>query len=214
MVTGASTADLAIVLLDARKGALEQSKRHVFISALLGIPHVVVAVNKMDLVDYDQGYFERIVEDFAPFIEKLGVRDCVEIPISALKGDNVVNRSQRMPWYDGPPLLAHLEQVDVSYDHPNDVPARFPSPVGDPHRGQPRRVPRLRGTAGERLAATKARRSSSCRPASGRASRRSTRTTANCRRPWRRCRFTLRLEDEPGRRARGDDLHRREAARP
>jgi len=126
MVTGASTADLAIVLLDARKGALEQSKRHVFISALLGIPHVVVAVNKMDLVDYAEDCFERIVEEFAPFIEMLGVRDCVEIPISALKGDNVVNRSQRMPWYDGPPLLTHLEQVDVSYDHPDEVPARFP----------------------------------------------------------------------------------------
>ena len=126
MVTGASTADLAIVLLDARKGALEQSKRHIFISALLGIPHVVVAVNKMDLVDYDQERFEEIVADFAPFIDKLGVNDYVEIPISALRGDNVVHRSERMPWYKGSQLLAHLEQVEVSYDHPDKVPARFP----------------------------------------------------------------------------------------
>ena len=126
MVTGASTADLAVVLLDARKGVLEQSKRHVFISALLGIPHVVVAVNKMDLVDYDEARFEEIVADFAPFMEKLGVRDWVDIPLSALRGDNVVNRSQRMPWYDGPALLTHLEQVEVSYDHPDDVPARLP----------------------------------------------------------------------------------------
>jgi bifunctional enzyme CysN/CysC len=126
MVTGASTADLAIVLLDARKGALEQSKRHVFISALLGIPHVVVAVNKMDLVDYDQERFEEIIADFAPFIEKLAVREHVEIPISALRGDNVVNRSEHMPWYEGPPLLEHLEQVEVSYDHPDEMPARFP----------------------------------------------------------------------------------------
>jgi bifunctional enzyme CysN/CysC len=126
MVTGASTADLAVVLLDARKGALEQSKRHVFISALLGIPHVVVAVNKMDLVDYDEERFTEIVAEFTPFMEKLNISDWIDIPISALRGDNVVNRSERMPWYEGPPLLAHLEQVEVSYDHPDQVPARFP----------------------------------------------------------------------------------------
>ena len=126
MVTGASTADLAIVLLDARKGALEQSKRHVFISALLGIPHVVVAVNKMDLVGYDQGRFEEIVAEFAPFIEKLEIPNGIEIPISALRGDNVVNRSENMPWYEGPPLLTHLEQVEVAYDRPSEMPARFP----------------------------------------------------------------------------------------
>jgi sulfate adenylyltransferase large subunit len=126
MVTGASTADLAIVLLDARKGVLEQSKRHAFISALLGIPHIVVAVNKMDLVDYSQERFEEIVAEFAPFIEKLGIPDSVNIPISALKGDNVVHASEHTPWYEGPPLLAHLEEVEVAYDHPDDVPARFP----------------------------------------------------------------------------------------
>ena len=126
MVTGASTADLAVILLDARKGALEQSKRHAFISALLGIPHLVVAVNKMDLVEYSQERFDEIVAGFGSFLEKLGVADCLQIPISALRGDNVVDPSERMPWYPGPTLLHHLEQVEVSYDHPYDVPARFP----------------------------------------------------------------------------------------
>ena len=126
MVTGASTADLAIVLLDARKGALEQSKRHAFISALLGIPHIVIAVNKMDLVEYSQERFEEIVEEFAPFVEKLGVGDVINIPISALRGDNVVNGSENMEWYAGPTLLKHLEEVEVAYDHPDEVPARFP----------------------------------------------------------------------------------------
>jgi len=126
MVTGASTADLAVILLDARKGVLEQSKRHAFISALLGIPHIVVAVNKMDLVEYSQERFAEIVADFAPFLEKLGVADWLNIPISALRGDNVVDASERMPWYGGPTLLHHLEEVEVSYDHPYDVPARFP----------------------------------------------------------------------------------------
>jgi sulfate adenylyltransferase large subunit len=126
MVTGASTADLAVILLDARKGVLEQSKRHAFISALLGIPQIVVAVNKMDLVDYSQERFAEIVSDFEPFLEKLGVVDSLNIPISALRGDNVVDRSELMPWYHGAPLLRHLEEVEVSYDHPYDVPARFP----------------------------------------------------------------------------------------
>ncbi len=126
MVTGASTADLAVVLLDARKGVLEQSKRHAFISGLLGIPHLVVAVNKMDLVGYSEERFGEIVEDFAPFVEKIGIPDCLNIPISALRGDNVVERSEQMPWYAGPTLLSHLEEVEVSYDHPYDVPARFP----------------------------------------------------------------------------------------
>jgi bifunctional enzyme CysN/CysC len=126
MVTGASTADLAVILLDARKGVLEQSKRHAFISALLGIPHLVVAVNKMDLVDYSQERFDEIVADFDPFLEKLGVSDYLNIPISALVGDNVVDASERTPWYSGPTLLHHLEEVEVSYDHPYDVPARFP----------------------------------------------------------------------------------------
>jgi bifunctional enzyme CysN/CysC len=126
MVTGASTADLAIILLDARKGTVEQSKRHAFISALLGIPHLVVAVNKMDLVDYSADRFAELVEEFAGFAAKLDVADIAYIPISALNGDNVVDRSDRLDWHDGPPLLDYLEQVEVSYDHPHDVPARFP----------------------------------------------------------------------------------------
>jgi sulfate adenylyltransferase large subunit len=127
MVTGASTADLAIILLDARKGVLEQSKRHAFISALLGIPHVVVAVNKMDLVEYSQERFDELVVEFAGFAAKLGGRaKLVYMPISALEGDNVVERSTRMDWYAGPPLLEMLEQVEVAYDHPSDTPARFP----------------------------------------------------------------------------------------
>jgi len=134
MVTGASTADLSVILLDARKGVLEQSKRHAFISALLGIPHLVVAVNKMDLVDHSQERFEELVAEFAGFARKLhGIgtgtgmgRDIAYIPMSALDGDNVVDRSQTMGWYDGPTLLELLEQVEVAYDHPDDRPARFP----------------------------------------------------------------------------------------
>jgi sulfate adenylyltransferase large subunit len=134
MVTGASTADLSVILLDARKGVLEQSKRHAFISALLGIPHLVVAVNKMDLVDYSQERFDELVAEFAGFARKLnGIgtgtgmgRDIAYIPMSALDGDNVVDRSQAMGWYAGPTLLELLEQVEVAYDHPYDRPARFP----------------------------------------------------------------------------------------
>jgi sulfate adenylyltransferase large subunit len=127
MVTGASTADVSVVLLDARRGVLEQSKRHAFISALLGIPEMVVAVNKMDLVDHSRERFEELVEEFGGFAEKLsGVRNVSYIPMSALNGDNVVERSERMGWYDGPVLLDMLEQVEVAYDHPNEKPARFP----------------------------------------------------------------------------------------
>ncbi|MCL2769182.1 MAG: GTP-binding protein [Solirubrobacterales bacterium] len=127
MVTGASTADLAVILLDVRHGLLEQSKRHAFISALLGIPHLVVAVNKMDLVDCSRERFGEIVEEFERFAAKLrGRPGVVYIPISALDGDNVVARSERMDWYDGPTLLELLEQVEVAYDHPYDVPARLP----------------------------------------------------------------------------------------
>jgi sulfate adenylyltransferase large subunit len=127
MVTGASTADLAVVLLDARKGVLEQSKRHAFISSLLGIPHLVVAVNKMDLVEHSRERFEELVGDFSGFAEKLNpLMSIVYIPISALDGDNVVDRSPRMEWYDGPTLLEYLEGVEVAYDHPYDTHARFP----------------------------------------------------------------------------------------
>ena len=117
MVTGASTADVAVILVDARKGLLEQSKRHAFISSLLGIPHLVVAVNKMDLVGYDEDTFDAIVRDFADFARGLsGVRDIAYIPISARDGDNVVERSENMPWYGATPLLAHLETVQVADD--------------------------------------------------------------------------------------------------
>ena len=138
MVTGASTADLAVILLDARKGVLEQSKRHAFISALLGIPKLVVAVNKMDLVGHSKERFEEVVaefEGFAPTLREGGRRagdqyEIIYMPISALNGDNVVKRSQAMPWFDDPAhpatLLELLEQVEVAYDHPYDRPARFP----------------------------------------------------------------------------------------
>ena len=125
MVTGASTADLAIVLVDARKGVLEQSKRHAFISALLGIPHMVIAINKMDLVDYDEATFRQIVTEFTEFASKLDVKDVVFIPISALNGDNVVDRSANMPWYEGTTLLHHLETVNVAADR-NLLDFRFP----------------------------------------------------------------------------------------
>ena len=125
MVTGASTADLAIVLVDARKGVLAQSKRHAFISSLLGIPHVVVCVNKMDLVGFQEDVFEAIVEEFDAFAARLELPDVTFIPISALLGDNVVERSRAMPWYQGPPLLYHLEHVHIASDR-NLIDARFP----------------------------------------------------------------------------------------
>jgi bifunctional enzyme CysN/CysC len=125
MVTGASTADLAIVLVDARKGVISQSKRHAFISSMLGIPHVVVCVNKMDLVDFDEGVFESIVEEFDTFAARLEMPDVTFIPISALLGDNVVERSQTMSWYQGPPLLYHLEHVHIASDR-NLIDVRFP----------------------------------------------------------------------------------------
>jgi sulfate adenylyltransferase large subunit len=125
MVTGASTADLAVILVDARKGVLEQSKRHAYISTLLGIPHLAVAVNKMDLVDFDEETFDAIVRDFSGFARGLNVRDIVYVPISAKDGDNVVDRSERMPWYGGAPLLEHLESVQVADDRNLDE-ARFP----------------------------------------------------------------------------------------
>ncbi|MGF1600280.1 MAG: sulfate adenylyltransferase subunit 1 [Acidimicrobiales bacterium] len=125
MVTGASTADLAIVLIDARKGILEQSRRHAFIANLLRIPHIVLAVNKMDLVDYDQQVFLDIKAEFADFATRLDVPDLTFIPISALHGDNVVERSLNMEWYMGATLLHHLEEVHIASDR-NMVDVRFP----------------------------------------------------------------------------------------
>ncbi|RZS90100.1 sulfate adenylyltransferase subunit 1 [Motilibacter rhizosphaerae] len=145
MVTGASTADLAIVLVDARKGILEQSRRHAFLVSLLRVPHLVVAVNKMDLVDYSQEVFEAIGEEFCGFATKLQVHDLTVIPISALEGDNIVHKSATMPWYDGPSLLHHLEHVHIASDR-NLVDARFP--VQYVIRPQSREFPDYRGYAG------------------------------------------------------------------
>jgi bifunctional enzyme CysN/CysC len=114
MATGASTADLAVVLIDARLGVLDQSRRHAYIASLLGIPHLAVCINKMDLVDYDQARFLSIREAFADFVVQLGFQGTVFIPISALAGDNVVHRTNAMPWYDGVTLLEHLETAPVS----------------------------------------------------------------------------------------------------
>lgn len=125
MVTGASTANLAIILVDARKGLLEQTYRHSFIASLLKIPHVVVCVNKMDLVDYSEEVYNRIVEDYEGFSSKLDIKDVQFVPISALKGDNVVERSKNMPWYEGSTLLYHLEHVHIASDI-NHIDCRFP----------------------------------------------------------------------------------------
>ena len=125
MVTGASTADLALILVDARNGVIEQSKRHSFIASLLRIPHIVVCVNKMDLVDYDKDTFEKVKEQFREFAMRLDVPDLSFIPVSALKGDNVVDKSANMPWYEGPALLSHLETVHTASDR-NMVDVRFP----------------------------------------------------------------------------------------
>ena len=125
MVTGASTAELAVILIDARNGVLTQSKRHGFISSLLGIPHILVAVNKMDLVDWSEETYDAIVDEYTDFAEKLGVDDLSFIPISALNGDNVVDPSEHMPWFKGSTFLHHLEHVNVGA-HRNLVDFRFP----------------------------------------------------------------------------------------
>ena len=125
MVTGASTSDLSIVLVDARKGVSEQTRRHVYIASLLRIPHLVVCVNKMDLVDYDEAVYERILDEMTDWAARLAIPDITFIPISALLGDNVVERSEAMPWYGGAPLLYHLEHVVIASDR-NLSDVRFP----------------------------------------------------------------------------------------
>jgi bifunctional enzyme CysN/CysC len=125
MVTGASTVDLATVLIDARHGVVEQTRRHSLLVSLLGVPHLVIAVNKMDLVDYRQERFDEIRAEFTEFAQKLDLRDVTFIPISAFVGDNVVDRSANMPWYEGPTFLSHLENVYVASDD-NLIDVRFP----------------------------------------------------------------------------------------
>lgn len=125
MVTGASTANAAIVLIDARHGVIEQTKRHSYLASLLQIPHLIVCINKMDLVDYAEEVYEKILNDYEKVSSKLVIKDIQFIPISALNGDNVVNRSSNMPWYQGAPLLHTLETIYIGSDT-NKVDARFP----------------------------------------------------------------------------------------
>jgi bifunctional enzyme CysN/CysC len=149
MVTGASTADLAIVLVDARNGLTEQSRRHAFLATLLRVPHLVLAINKMDLVDYSSEVFDQIREEFTAFAAKLEIGDLTFIPISALHGDNVVQRSSNMSWYDGPSLLHHLENVHIASDR-NLIDARFPVQyVIRPHQATDPELHDYRGYAGQ-----------------------------------------------------------------
>jgi bifunctional enzyme CysN/CysC/sulfate adenylyltransferase subunit 1 len=150
MVTGASTANLSIVLVDARQGVIEQSRRHTYIAALLGIPHLVIAVNKMDLVDWSEDRYWEIRDEFEGFIPKLDVfRDVKFIPISALNGDNVVEPSKRMPWFEGPTLLAHLETVHIASDW-NLSALRFPVQwVNRPNNPTDARLHDFRGLSGQ-----------------------------------------------------------------
>ncbi|MET8306423.1 MULTISPECIES: GTP-binding protein [unclassified Micromonospora] len=146
MVTGASTADLALILVDARKGLVEQSRRHAFLCSLLRVPHLVLCVNKMDLVDWSQEVYERIADEFTAFAAKLDVPDLTVVPISALRGDNIVTRSENMPWYEGSSLLHHLERVHIASDR-NLVDVRFP--VQYVIRPQSTTVTDYRGYAGQ-----------------------------------------------------------------
>jgi len=149
MVTGASTADLAVVLVDARNGLTEQSRRHAFLTTLLRVPNLVVAVNKMDLVGYESAVFEQIRSEFSAFATRLEVSDLTFIPISALHGDNVVERSANMPWYDGPSLLHHLEHVHIASDR-NLIDVRFPVQyVIRPHASTDADLHDYRGYAGQ-----------------------------------------------------------------
>jgi sulfate adenylyltransferase large subunit len=146
MVTGASTADVAVILIDARKGVIEQTRRHSYIIAMLELPHVVYAINKMDLVDFSEERFDEIARELAGLTSQLEVRDATAIPVSALKGDNVVDRTDAMPWYAGPTLLEHLETIEVAADRNLDD-RRFPvqwviRPMADSH-------PDYRGYAGQ-----------------------------------------------------------------
>src|SRR5487761_1224244 len=149
MVTGASTADLAVVLVDARNGLTEQSRRHAFLTTLLRVPHMVLAVNKMDLVGYSREAFDRICAEFTAFAARLDIGDLTFVPISALHGDNVVQRSENMAWHDGPPLLRHLEHVHIASDR-NLIDVRFPVQyVIRPHQATHPELHDYRGYAGQ-----------------------------------------------------------------
>jgi sulfate adenylyltransferase subunit 1 len=150
MVTGASTANLSIVLVDARQGVIEQTRRHTYIAALLGIPHLVIAINKMDLVEWKQERFQEIRDEIEDFLPKLGAfRDVKFIPISALNGDNVVDASKFTPWYEGPPLLAHLENVHIASDW-NFNSFRFPVQwVNRPNNPTDQKLHDFRGLSGQ-----------------------------------------------------------------
>ena len=187
MVTGASTAQAAIVLVDARNGLLEQSRRHAYLSALLGIRHMVACVNKMDLVDWDEGRFREIERDFAELAQRLGVVDALGIPVSALLGDNVVDGSEHMPWYDGPPLLGLLERLEVASDRNFDD-VRLPVQWTVRAVARARRLPRLRRQDGGRACSSPATRCWCCRAASARRSRGSTRSRGRRSARSRRCR--------------------------
>src|SRR5690349_15251676 len=126
MVTGASTADLAVILIDARKGVLTQTRRHSYLAHLIGIRHIVLAVNKMDLVGYDQAVFDNIVADYRAFASEIGIQAFTAIPISGFKGDNITARSDNTPWYAGPALIEHLETVDVDAEADRAKPFRMP----------------------------------------------------------------------------------------
>ena len=133
MATGASTADAAIVLIDASKGVLRQSRRHAYIATLLGVQHIIAAVNKMDLVDYSREVFDRIADEFRLLTDQLGVQSVYAVPVSALEGDNVVKRSSRMPWFEGPALLEYLENLPVT-NLSNSRPAALPDSICGPAR--------------------------------------------------------------------------------
>ena len=148
MVTGASTADLAIILVDARNGVVEQTIRHSFLVSLLELPHVVVCLNKMDMVNYDEDVYEKIKADYKDMAKKLNLHEITFIPVSALKGDNIVNKSENMPWYDGKSLLDHLETVEVTEDETSDH-ARMP--VQWVVRPQTKELPDYRGYSGRVL---------------------------------------------------------------
>ena len=182
MVTGASTAEVAIVLVDARHGVVEQTRRHAAVAALLRVGHVVLAVNKMDLVGWSEEVFDRIVADFDCFASKIGLGAVTPLPLSALHGDNVVEPSERLAWYAGPPLLEHLETRRAARRRAGR--AALPGPVGAARRGARLRRPRRPAASCGR-----ARRSWRCRAASGLASPRSRRSTGRWRRrsPASRC---------------------------